>query len=273
MKNKYNQAPLPFQGQKRRFLKSFKEALKSFPSDAVYVDLFGGSGLLSHTVKSVYPEAKVIYNDFDNYSERLKNIPKTNKILADFREILGNHPKEEKIVGKCREQILERLKAEKGFVDWVTISASIGFSMNYKTSLLEFEKDTLYCRLRQTDLCADGYLEGVERVQMDYKDLYDLYKNNDKVVFLIDPPYLSTDIKTYKNENYWKLTNYLEVLKCLQETKYFYFTSDKSQLIEFFQWMGDNVKGANLFDGAEIIRINTALNYGSKYQDIMIYKN
>ena len=77
----YNQAPLPFQGQKRRFLKSFKEALKSFPSDAVYVDLFGGSGLLSHTVKSVYPEAKVIYNDFDNYSERLKNIPKPIKYL------------------------------------------------------------------------------------------------------------------------------------------------------------------------------------------------
>ena len=74
----YNQAPLPFQGQKRRFVKPFKEALKSFPNDAVYVDLFGGSGLLSHTVKSVYPEAKVIYNDFDNYSERLKNIPKTN---------------------------------------------------------------------------------------------------------------------------------------------------------------------------------------------------
>ena len=51
----YNQAPLPFQGQKRRFVKPFKEALKSFPNDAVYIDLFGGSGLLSHTVKSVYP--------------------------------------------------------------------------------------------------------------------------------------------------------------------------------------------------------------------------
>ena len=269
----YNQAPLPFQGQKRRFLKSFKEALKSFPSDAVYVDLFGGSGLLSHTVKSVYPEAKVIYNDFDNYSERLKNIPKTNKILADFREILGNHPKEEKIVGKCREQILERLKAEKGFVDWVTISASIGFSMNYKTSLLEFEKDALYCRLRQTDLCADGYLEGVKRVQMDYKDLYDLYKNNDKVVFLIDPPYLSTDIKTYHNMDYWKLTDYLNILNLLEDKPYFYFTSEKSQVIELAEWMSENEFKRSPFDESTKVIIHTSLNYGAKYNDIMIYKN
>ena len=50
---KYTQAPLPFQGQKRRFLKPFKTALESFPADAVYVDLFGGSGLLSHTVKQM----------------------------------------------------------------------------------------------------------------------------------------------------------------------------------------------------------------------------
>ena len=100
----YNQAPLPFQGQKRRFVKPFKEALKSFPNDAIYVDLFGGSGLLSHTVKSVYPEAKVIYNDFDNYSERLKNIPKTNKILANIRNILKDEPRK-RVDGEKRKQI------------------------------------------------------------------------------------------------------------------------------------------------------------------------
>ena len=61
MKYNYVQAPLPFQGQKRRFLKPFRTALEDFPDDAIYVDLFGGSGLLSHTVKQMYPDAKVIY--------------------------------------------------------------------------------------------------------------------------------------------------------------------------------------------------------------------
>lgn len=51
----YTTAPLPFQGQKRNFIKQFKEALKAYPKDAIYIDLFGGSGLLSHTVKTTYP--------------------------------------------------------------------------------------------------------------------------------------------------------------------------------------------------------------------------
>lgn len=67
----FTKAPLPFMGQKRKFLKQFKPALVGFSPTATYVDLFGGSGLLSHTVKAVYPDAKVVYNDFDNYRERL----------------------------------------------------------------------------------------------------------------------------------------------------------------------------------------------------------
>ena len=33
----FNQAPLPFQGQKRKFIKDFKEALKEFSENADYI--------------------------------------------------------------------------------------------------------------------------------------------------------------------------------------------------------------------------------------------
>lgn len=56
---KFGQSPLPFQGQKRKFTREFAIALDKYPSNGVYIDLFGGSGLLSHTVKSVYPGARV----------------------------------------------------------------------------------------------------------------------------------------------------------------------------------------------------------------------
>jgi len=82
------QAPLPFQGQKRRFLSEFKVALKDFKSAPMFVDLFGGSGLLAHTVKQMYPDADVVYNDFDSYHLRLANIERTNALLAQFRVIL-----------------------------------------------------------------------------------------------------------------------------------------------------------------------------------------
>ena len=91
MKN-YNQSPLPFQGQKRNFLKAFKASLNEFSTQTIFVDLFGGSGLLSHTVKSELPHATVVYNDFDGFSRRIAAIPKTNILLAELRKILKDVP-------------------------------------------------------------------------------------------------------------------------------------------------------------------------------------
>ena len=67
MKKKYYSAPLPFVGQKRMFAKEFKKVLEQFSDGTTFVDLFGGSGLLSHITKSEKPHSKVVYNDFDGY--------------------------------------------------------------------------------------------------------------------------------------------------------------------------------------------------------------
>ena len=272
MKN-YTQSPLPFQGQKRRFLTPFKEALNGFSPTATYVDLFGGSGLLSHTVKQYYPDANVIYNDFDNYSQRLDNVEKTNNIIGDLREILKDYPDAKRIVGDVRYQVIDRLKQEKGFVDFITISSSLCFSMNYGTTLEHFEKDSLYNNVRQSNYKCDGYLEGVNRVKKDYRDLFAEYRNHNNVVFLVDPPYLSTDTTTYNRTDYWKLTDYLNVLKVIEDTSYFYFTSNKSQIIELCDWMENNGYCKNPFDGSATVTIGAQLTHNAKYNDIMIYKN
>lgn len=47
MNKNYTTSPLPFQGQKRNFIKQLKAALVNYPDNATYVDLFGGSGLLA----------------------------------------------------------------------------------------------------------------------------------------------------------------------------------------------------------------------------------
>ena len=108
---------------------------------------------------------------------------------------------------------------------------------------------------------------------MDYRDLYSLYKNTENVVFLIDPPYLSTDTKTYHNMDYWKLTDYLNILNLLEDKPYFYFTSEKSQVIELAEWMSENEFKRSPFDESTKVIIHTSLNYRAKYNDIMIFKN
>ena len=272
MKKVFTSAPLPFMGQKRKFLKQFKPALNQFPADAIYVDMFGGSGLLSHTVKAYYPNATVIYNDFDGYSQRLANIDKTNALINDIRLILVNHPKDKIIKGEARELVLERVKSEetKGYVDYITLSSSILFSMNYATCYNEIEKSTLYNCVRQSNYTADGYLDGIEVVQMDYKELFKKYKDSKNVVFLVDPPYLSTDASTYKG--YWKLRDYLDVLNVLEGSNYFYFTSNKSQIVELCEWIETRSNLANPFHGSKMETMITNVNHNASYTDIMLYK-
>lgn len=120
----YSRAPLPFVGQKRMFVSEFKKILKHFDDKTIFVDLFGGSGLLSHITKRERPDAVVIYNDHDNYRERLENIDRTNTLLRDLRKIVGIYPRHQKITGKMREAFLERIRLEEttGFVDYLTLS-------------------------------------------------------------------------------------------------------------------------------------------------------
>jgi len=269
----YVQSPLPFQGQKRTFLKLFKEGLQEFDNSTIFVDLFGGSGLLSHCIKQQRPDARVIYNDYDNFSERIRNVDKTNVLLADIREILGDYERKVLIKEPIRSKIIERIKQadDEGFVDYITLSASLLFSGKYATTFKEMTKDTFYNRIKLNDYCLDGYLDGVEVVHYDYKVLFSMYKHFPGVVFLIDPPYLSTDCSSYKS--YWKLKDYLDVLLLLKDTSYFYFTSNKSSIVELCDWLEHNLNAPSPFFGATKREVINGVNKDARYTDIMMYKS
>lgn len=272
MKN-YSQSPLPFQGQKRKFVKHFKEALKAFPDKATYVDLFGGSGLLSHTIKQEKPLARVIWNDYDNFARRLECIPITNEILAQLRPIVAGKSKRERI-DDLKPAILEVIQQYPiDRVDFISLSASLLFSGKYATSLQSLEKDNLYNCATKTNYSCEGYLHGVERRNTDYKELIQEFDKVENVVFILDPPYLSTDVSSYTGGNYWKLKDYLQIVKCLNTMPmYVYFSSNKGQLLDLFDFLCNEYNFPSPFQGTERIVVNTSVNYSSPYEDIMIYK-
>ncbi len=275
MNQNYTQAPLPFQGQKRRFLSDFKAALKEFSNKTLFVDLFGGSGLLSHTVRKSMPGARVIYNDYDNYHLRIEHIEKTNEILRKLRVLLADAPADKKLSNEQRAQVIALIEQydRSGYVDYLTLSSSLLFSMNYAKSLEELGKQTMYNCIRKSDYpSSTGYLDGLEIVSMDYKELYQLYKDHPAVVFLVDPPYLSTDTSTYKSDGYWTLTEYLDVLTVIQGASFFYFTSNKSEIIELCQWMESNLGLDSPFRDATVKEIKTKVNHNAGYTDIMLWK-
>jgi adenine-specific DNA methylase len=271
-RKKHIQSPLPFQGQKRKFLSEFKQALNGFQNVEIIVDLFGGSGLLSNAAKEVFPSVRVIYNDFDDYHIRLANIAKTNALLRDIRTMINGCPKEGKITEEVRAKILQRIELEKGFVDYITLSSSLLFSAKYVTTMQELKSQTFYNTVKLSDYdLAKEYLNGVEIVKYDYRELFERYRHFPNVVFLVDPPYLSTDCSTY-NASYWRLSNYLDVVSVLWNNSFFYFTSNKSGIVELFDWISKNFTGDNPFKGATMKTTNNTLNHHSAYTDIMLYK-
>lgn len=273
MKKEYTSAPLPFVGQKRRFASEYRMVLNTIENATVFVDLFGGSGLLSHITKRQCPDARVIYNDYDNYRLRLEHIEETNLILAKLRDFTSGLPRHKIIPAPVKERILSFIKQkekELGFVDYITISSSLLFSMKYVLSWVGLAKETLYNNVRQTDYQADGYLDGLEIVSCDYRELFDMYKNRSDVVFLVDPPYLSTDVGTYNM--CWGLSDYLDVLTILNGHRYVYFTSAKSSIIELCEWMGKNRYIGNPFANSVRKEVNVQMNHNSRYTDIMFCK-
>jgi len=269
----YFQAPLPFVGQKRKFAPEFRQTLRQFDDATVFVDLFGGSGLLSHIAKREKPAATVVYNDYDNYRRRLQNIPKTNALLSDLRGIIGDCcPRGKALPAKVCDAVLERVKMDEksGFVDYITLSTSLLFSMKYVLSYDALCAETLYNKVRMSDYSADGYLDELVIESSDYKSVFQKYRDMPGVVFVVDPPYLCTEVGTYTMS--WRLADYLDVLTVLCGNSFVYFTSNKSSILELCEWIERNNAVGNPFAGANRKICNTNMNYNASYVDIMLYR-
>ena len=269
----YNAAPLPFQGQKRFFLRAFRAALAHFPDEAIYVDLFGGSGLLSHTVRAVKTRARVIWNDYDNYQRRLDLIPRTNELRQKLEELLKGEGSKAKINHRKTEiaTLLGHYPTEQ--LDCLTLSANLLFSGNYANTIEELLTQGMYNRVRSTPYDAHDYLMDVERRSQDYRELIAEFAPMKPVVFIFDPPYLGTDVSSYHKANYWTLRDYLDVIKHLAgRPYYFYFGSNRSHLIDLLDFLAMEMNFGSPLAGATRETVNNRVNYGSSYQDIMLYK-
>lgn len=85
-------------GNKRNMLKHIKAVLETMQEDGqidsetIFIDCFGGSGLISHNIKQWYPSNRVIWNDYDNYQERLNHLDTTEQLRQEMAKIINDTP-------------------------------------------------------------------------------------------------------------------------------------------------------------------------------------
>lgn len=227
--------PIPFQGNKKLWKNKFINIIKEMGEYDIYVDLFGGSGILSHWVKHIYPSSTVIYNDFDKYEDRCKQIKETNEILTRCREVCKGLKKKQPL-GEERTEEIKKIFKEYSNPDLLTLKTQLHYTKridkNFK-SVDDFFKEKLYNNLNGNDYKGTGkYFEGLQIYSKDWHELFEeITKENQgenkKILFIMDPPYLYTDKSQYKN-NYWLLNDHLKLFEIIAGFDSLLFSSDVS---------------------------------------------
>ncbi len=273
----HKKAPLPFIGQKRNFINHFIQVINQHIDDDGHgwtiVDAFGGSGLLSHVSKSIKPKATVIYNDYDDYSQRLKHIPGTNRLRQQIETLLANSPRSKKLDQKTKQAVINCIADFDGAVDIKTVSTWILFSGKFANSLDDLRKHTLYNRVRLSDFpTTDNYLTGIEVIKSDFEDLLKQYQDNPKTLFILDPPYICTQQGMYANNSYFGMVEFLRLMR-LVRPPFIFFSSTRSELINYLDFVTHyQTEGHEKVKDYSRIAINSSVNGGVKYEDNLIYK-
>lgn len=230
---------LPFNGNKRNWINILKKQFEKYniSEDTVICDLFGGSGILAHFFAWRYPNNKVIYNDFDHYLDLFNKLDKINEMKAWGVEFMNEkgYKKNDKINMEDKEIILQKLielfgdKYEEDEKLFNVICANWCFSG--RNNLNGFLYNKLSINPYKNNL--DEYiLPNIEVVNMDYSNLIDKLKD-DKVFYVLDPPYLSTSKSFY--DNYWGIEKTCDIIELCLKNECILFESDKSEILPLFE--------------------------------------
>lgn len=274
---RFKTAPLPFTGQKRMFLKHFEQLLTDHITDDgqdwTIVDVFGGSGLLAHNAKRILPKAKVIYNDFDGYSERLAHIDDTNRLRRVLEDILRDTPRSQKLDNATKDKVLNAIFNFDGFVDIGVLPGWILFSGQQLSTLDELAKESLYNRIKKQDYKkADGYLDGLVIECLDFEKLLQKYEDTPNCLLILDPPYVCTAQGAYAKHGYFGMTKFLRLMHFVRPP-YVFFSSTKSELLDYMAYLRQYEPDTwERIGGFYHIKVNAYINKNVGYEDNILAK-
>lgn len=274
---KFLNAPLPYQGQKRYFIKDILRLLEDWKrqqfitKETIFLDVFGGSGLIAHHIKQAFVNNRVIWNDYDNYQQRLDHIDDTNLLRAQLYDLCQRQKADINLGMETKKRILQiisRHQCAGYFTDYLTLSSWLLFSSRYEKELNGLEKPAFYSnKVIASDISAAGYLAGVERVSTDFTCLLDKFQH-DRKIQILDPPYLQTQTEN-AYRHCWKLSEFLQLSDRIQPP-YILFGNQKSGIKDFFGYMGN--KNPAVFADYQQTEKQVSSSGANRYLDYLLYK-
>lgn len=248
LNNIYKRAPLPFRGNKTKWIKDlinyFVKNHDKF-ENLVFIDVFGCSGIISSLLAKLYPNNKVIYNDFDYYTKLLTkpNINRLNELRTKIYNIIKNEElakindddsnKIRYLIKHYYPNYENNNKLKNIFAAWLMFNGT-DFKLN----------SPFYNRLPKNNydyVDINDYLpDNVIIEHLEYKDLINKYKPIlNKSLLILDPPYLGTSKEFYNKE--WNLKDTYCVLNLCIKYKCLLFEANTSNVIRLIKTISPNI--------------------------------
>ena len=76
-------------------------------------------------------EYQVIWNDFDNFKERLDNMEKTNKIISQIKELLKDQERKTKIDDPIKVNKMKEIFNNADYLDIITLASKYCFPLKF----------------------------------------------------------------------------------------------------------------------------------------------
>ena len=261
---------IPFLGSKRNYIKQVEEIIKANGYTKIF-EPFGGSSVLSVNAFNDGLIEKAFINDFDHlfdiYPEYLDI---KDKLISDLNDKGIYKDLKKKKLSVENQEILQNLISQIDKKFWPLLANNFVFSGRAAGEIKL--KDFVYF-LNETGSDKQRYylsiINQLERSTLDYKDFYKKYQNefDSHSLIIIDPPYLNSAQKHYKNSEFFGLADTLELLEATKETgaDFLFFNMverDTRKLLEVFG-----------FDVVDFQVKRKSLNYGAFREDILAYVN
>lgn len=268
--------PIPFVGCKRYWNHQIRELLKGFVNidDVIILDLFGGSGYCSLLSKSICPNAKVIYNDYDYYTGNFKNMADNMKVLNTIRKMVDDRGIKvgDRLPEVLTIEIIDMLKSLRDDNKLIIDLFSSCLCFQFSQLKLDDPKQKLYNKITKKDYSK--YItqyDNLEIVHEDWETLYNKYKGRNNVIFILDPPYPMTYQTRYKGYSF--LNNQLKIIDLLKyEKNIILFSSEKSFILDCYNWK----YGVETCEQTKIKVMNKTMtclpNRRYQHDEILIYK-
>ncbi|MDR0510404.1 MAG: hypothetical protein LBH06_04860 [Rikenellaceae bacterium] len=223
------------------------------------------------------PEARVVWNDFDNFAQRLAAIPQTNELVAQIGQAMGDSKYKGRLpLSVCRNitGIITDHASRCQYVDHLTLSAILLFSGNYADSVdapVRSANNQGLFRWSFPRYDTTGYLEGARAGERRLAGYCRRICRARRRAVCCRPSVCYYRYIELCKDTFQSITSYLDAFNVLRDNSFIYFTSEKSGITDIFNWFERRFGYTTPLSGAKLKTLVRATGAGNRYTDMMYY--